>query len=339
MMKLAILVALATLEVIIGCSAGAQEEYSTRIYVSASGGVDNDTCWEGGESLPCTSLTLALVGAQRVSNSVAVVIEPGEFALSAVNLDSVTNFGIIGQNGGVRVNCGAQGAGLTFTRSREIAIKNITLDGCGINASSDNFLSAVHLILCEDVIVSWVTISNSKGTAMAIYNSGGKIDILNSNFDVATASGVYIELLSNTENSSCVISECNFSDNGGTGYRSDTPTSGGGMTLKFGGESQKNRVTVRSCVFEDNIAHQGAGMFIHFTERSRENSVTVHSTNFSCNSASNYDLMVGIHSSGGGAKVVLESEGTVGNSVIFKDCFFSRQLGTSWGRHFCWCSR
>ena len=325
-MKLTILIALAALEVIHGDSTGAPEQYSTQIYVSASSGIGNDTCWEGGQSLPCNSLSLALVGAQRVSNSVAVVIEPGDYVLSAVSsstlmLNAVSDFGIIGmdgQNGSVRVNCEPQGAGLTFTLSRGIAIKNVTFNGCGMNTSSYEILSAVHFILCEDVIVSWVSILNSKGTAMAVYDTGGKIDILNSNFDLATASGVYVEFSSSTENASCVICECDFRGNGGGA----TPTSGGGVTLKFGGESQNNRVTVRSCVLEDNIAHRGAGIFIHFKERSRENSVTVDSTNFSSNIAGSSDLKAGIHSSGGGTKIVLESENAVGNGVIFQDCSF-----------------
>ena len=156
----------------------------------------------------------------------------------------------------VTVNC-EPGAGLLFVRSREIAIENIIFKGCGINASSLNFVSAIHFILCEDTVVSMTSILNSQGTAMAVYNSGGKIDILNSIFSSATASGVYVEFSSstlssgiNTENASYVISDCTFKGNRGTYYFHDTPTTGGGLTLKFGSKFHTNRVTVQSCIFE-----------------------------------------------------------------------------------------
>ena len=324
-----------------GTVCGLPEQYSTQIYVSASRGVSNESCWEEGESLPCDSLSLALVGAQRVSNSVAVVIEPGDYGLSAVSstsaliLNSVSNFGIIGtggEKGSVRVNC-EPGTGVMFNQSREIAIENVVFNGCGINASSLNFeidiLSAIHFILCEDVIISWTSVLNSKGTAMVVYNSGGKIDILNSTFSSTTASGVYIEFPSstlssgiNTENASYVMSDCTFKGNRGAYYFQDTPATGGGLTLKFGGESWKNRITVRSCVFEDNIAYEGAGMFIQFNERSRENSVTIDSTRVTSNLAGNSDSKAGIRSSGGGAKVIFKSENAMGNSIVFQNCSF-----------------
>ena len=323
----------------IGTAAQATEQYSTQIYVSASRGVSNDSCWHGGESLPCDNLSLALVGAQRVSNSVAVVIEPGDNILSAVSLsnlmlDSVFDFGIIGmdgENGSVRVNC-EPGAGLIFTASKAIAIENVTFNDCGINFSDENIFrtdmlplrSAIYFILCEDVSISFTQIINSKGGGIAIHNTGGIINIRLSNFSVTSeaTSGVIINLPGNGtqfNNGSYVFSACVFQGNKAANTCCDVPTSGGGLAIHFHGSAHGNQVTVESCMFDSNLAIEGGGMFIQFKEQSEQNTVTIKSTNFSSNFVDS-NFSVGTHTSGGGAKVTFESDDSIGNDVIFKDC-------------------
>ena len=322
------------------------EEYSTRIYVSASGGVDNDTCWEGGESLPCNSLTLALVGAQRVSNSVAVVIEPGDYVLSATVsstalVNAVSDFGIIGENGSVRVTC-QPGAGLVFMGSRGVVIESVTFDECGIDFSNSSLFgtdvllqSAIYFIRCEDVSISETQILNSRGSGMAIYDTGGTINIQLSNFslvseDPETAIGIILHLSgyedgTEISNASYVFSECGFTGNRASFVSSEAPIFGGGLSVIFGGSSQSNQVTVESCVFDSNVANEGAGMLVRFEEQSEQNTIAIKSTTFSSNLAiadSISDGKVGIYSSGGGAKVTYESDDTVGNSIVFQDCSF-----------------
>ena len=323
----------------IGTAAQAPEQYSTQIYVSASRGVSNESCWEEGESLPCDSLSLALVGAQRVSNSVAVVIELGDNVLSAVSLstlilDSVSDFGIIGMDGNVRVNC-EPGAGLIFTGSKAITVENVTFNECGINFSNENIFrtdmlplrSAIYFILCEDVSISFTQIINSNGGGIAIHNTGGIINVRLSNFSLrledllhdTKASGVTLNLLGNGTNGSYIFSECVFKGNKVANVCCDMPTSGGGLTIRFHGSSYGNQVTVESCIFDSNLANEGGGMFIQFKEQSEQNTVTIKSTNFSSNVADSI-FSVGTHTSGGGAKVTFESDESIGNDVVFQDC-------------------
>ena len=327
----------------IGTAAQAPEQYSTQIYVSASRGVSSDSCWEEGESLPCDSLSLAIMGAQRVSNSVAVVIEPGDNVLSAVSLsdlmlDSVSDFGIIGTDGAsgsVRVNC-EPGAGLIFTGSRAIAIENVTFNECGINFSDVNIFrtdvlplrSAIYFILCEDVSISFTQILNSKGGGMAIHNTGGILNIRLSSFsltledllhDTKSTSGVTLNLLGNGTNGSYIFSECVFQGNTAANVCCDMPTSGGGLAIRFHGSSYGNQVTVESCIFDSNLANEGGGMFIQFKEQSEQNTVTIKSTNFSSNVVDS-NLSVGSYTSGGGAKVTFDSDHSIGNDVVFQDC-------------------
>ena len=323
----------------IGTAAHVTEQYSTQIYVSASRGVGNESCWEEGESLPCDSLSLALVGAQQVSNSVAIVIEPGDNILSAVSLsnlmlDSVFDFGIIGtdgENGSVRVNC-EPGAGLIFTASKAIAIENVTFNECGINFSDETIFrtdmlplrSAIYFILCEDIRISFTQILNSKGGGIAIHNTGGIINIRLSNFSVTSeaTSGVTLNLPGNgTEfnNGSYVFSKCVFKGNKAANVCCDMPTSGGGLAIRFHGSSHGNQVTVESCMFDSNLANEGGGMFIQFKEQSEQNTVTIKSTNFSSNVVDS-NFSIGTYTSGGGAKVTFESDDSVGNDVIFQDC-------------------
>ena len=322
----------------IGTAAQAPEQYSTQIYVSASRGVSNESCWEEGESLPCDSLSLALVGAQRVSNSVAVVIEPGDNVLSAVSLstlmlESVSDFGIIGMDGNIRVNC-EPGAGLIFTGSKAITIENVTFNECGINFSDVNSIgtdmlplrSAVYFILCEDVSISFTQIINSNGGGIAIHDTGGIINIRLSNFSVTSeaTSGVIINLPGNGtqfNNGSYAISKCVFQGNKAANTCCDVPISGGGLAIRFHGSSHGNQVTVESCIFDSNLANEGSGMFIQFKEQSEQNTVTIKSTNFSSNVVDS-NFSVGTHTSGSGAKVSFESDDSIENDVIVQDCTF-----------------
>ena len=324
------------------------EAYSTQIYVSASSGTGNDTCWEGGQSLPCSSLSLALVGAQRVSDSVAVVIEPGDYALSAVfsstlMLNAVSDFGIIGQNGSVRVNC-EPGAGLVFVGARGIVIESVTFIECGINFSrlnvslfgTDIFVlqSAIYFILCEDVGISMTQIFDSKGSGIALFSTGGTISIQLSNFSLVSedraeaASGIILDLSGNVNgteinNASYLFSECEFKGNRAAYFSSDTPKFGGGLTVMFGDSSQSNQVTVESCIFDGNLASEGAGMFVRFKEGSEQNTVTIKSTNFWSNVADSIsDCKVGVCPPGGGAKISYESDDSIGNNIVFQDCSF-----------------
>ena len=50
------------------------------IYVSKNGSL-NESCWDGGQAMPCATLDLAFDGAKR-QNSTTVVIENGSFSLN-----------------------------------------------------------------------------------------------------------------------------------------------------------------------------------------------------------------------------------------------------------------
>ena len=106
------------------------------------------------------------------------------------------------------------GAGLLFLSSSNIFISNVTYVRCGANQTSTSknlitnkffhFSVALYFLLCDDVSFSFVTITNSSGTGMTMYATGGSVDIESCEFSFNTqdtyseaggGGGLYIEFV------------------------------------------------------------------------------------------------------------------------------------------------
>ena len=174
-----------------------ENDFSHVITVDGSG-ISNSSCWYGQE--PCT-LELALEGAHYFKYSVMIIIQPGQYNLSNTQTNSFENtydIAIIGNatsNSSLIVVQCLTNAGLSFVNVTSITIQDITFNQCGAlhNSTSRNFMepdtlpylefqAALYLLCCKDLYISRITVTNSFGTGMAIYDTSGSNTIENSDF-------------------------------------------------------------------------------------------------------------------------------------------------------------
>lgn len=161
------------------------------IHVNTSG-TNNATCWNG--NVPCDNLNLALQGI--ILNSTVIYIYDGCYNLHNATENIVhkkSDIAIIGLGESVIIECENK-AGLSFVRSRNITLQNLTLHGCGSVQSSTsrnvhhpnltyiNFTVAIYMLKCSNVSVDSVAILHSIGVGMTMY-SVMNVTISHSRFD------------------------------------------------------------------------------------------------------------------------------------------------------------
>ena len=136
--------------------------------------------------------------------------------------------------------------------------------------------------------------------------------------------------------SSYTISNCLFeNNNGSTGnYTEDSFVvphwnynvalgRGGGLLVLFKGSASRNRITIDSCVFQNNAAVWGGGTVIEFQDSSQSNEVFVQNSTFVDNNCF-YDSCSYHGTGGGGARVQMAGvdKQIKDNSVVFSDTKF-----------------
>ncbi len=310
--------------------------YEHTVYVDYSNpnATDDATC--GSHTHPCCTFSYAV--SERVLNSTQVVVSSGNYLLNhTISLSGLTNIALTGVdpfvNGSsqpvVIVTC-ESGAGLSFVHSSDITIQNVHFSGCGAlqNSTSRNFSDhsfsfmqfpvGVYFLFCQHINLTGVSVTNSTGTGMAVYATGGLNYIHNCSFlynrppnneMVPSGGGLYIEfpfcdpqLLSDCDagNTSIPpqystgveyrISECVFGGNRGhmwhpVEYIYLLPQDTNHLTFGHGGglsvffsEVENSSVAVERCVFENNEAEWGGGVFVDFQELSRSNHFSISSS-------------------------------------------------------------
>ena len=184
---------------------------------------------------------------------------------------------------------------------------------------------------------------------------------LDSSFNVSGGGGVYIEFsycvpygdkngidclkqgVSNvnpdfTSNSNISIVNCTFHHNKATITSLENNTfilpnrqyhaalgRGGGLSLFFKGNAQKNRVVVKKCIFERNQALWGGGVFAEFQDNATDNSVSIIDSCFSHNKVL-YDKVENSGTGGGGSRVgyiFFDNMTQHGNGITFDGCLFN----------------
>ena len=159
---------------------GANWQYDHEIYVSSLFGVNNMSCWNGGDQTSCATLNLALQGLQH--NSTVIYLYPGIYILD--NTSKVTdksNVAIVGlttKDGGktVTIKCNSH-SGMLFLLSTNIILKSLALDSCGNiqinpNREFDFQVSAVYISMCYNVQLIDIVIESGD-------NSTGRIQCSN----------------------------------------------------------------------------------------------------------------------------------------------------------------
>ena len=166
------------------------------IYVSTTTGINDTSCWTGGQHTPCATFNLALRGLQH--NSTVIYITPGNYILEygeETQLRYKSQIGMIGKVANSRgeqqkivIKCNSF-TGLSFMWSEDIILKSIIFHGCGgIQVSTSRNLSsqsfellmfqvATYMLYCQNVHIVDVVIESSNGTGLTIYNTVGNVTI------------------------------------------------------------------------------------------------------------------------------------------------------------------
>ena len=291
--------------------------YCSTIYVNQNKGRDTKDCLKGQQSHPCATLDYALEGAW-LSQNVQIHISSGAYTLSANNtathITGKSSFSLRGkERSAVRITCDSY-AGLSFTNSSNVAIYNVTFLSCGAkHVSSSNamylpnnnhtaylkFLTGLYFLFCTNVLLKQVEISNSLGTGLTLYSTGG------SNY----------------------IMECIFNNN--TAYNHSLYNAGGGgVAIEFlfckPGDTNchENHSSIIDIKYQQNVSYVFVGCIFSNNNGSTNN--FTHDT-FTFPRA-NHNIALG---RGGGLSVLFKGKSKA-NRVLVQNCTFKYNIAV-WG--------
>ena len=159
-----------------------------------------NTCTGTQQELTCPTLNLAL---QALTTSSIIYLYPTakEYSLEPGNETRIWNqsdISIIGQdNDGdiVTINCHNK-AGLAFVQCNNIILKSVSFLNCSQTQTSSSrdfrnssrtfryleYKVAIYIKFCINVMFSRVTVQNSNGVGVTMYNTVGNVSIMDSNF-------------------------------------------------------------------------------------------------------------------------------------------------------------
>ncbi len=150
-------------------------------------GVDNSSCLKG--DIPCATFNMALMGL-IMNNSTVMYISPGTYTLKHGNETNTTigprlqELAIIGND--TVIVCDPL-TGFEILSSSSILLQSIVFNGCGkihwlsiFDSDLYFFQAALYFNSCHDVTLSNVTIQNSNGTGLFLYQSGNSSIVQNS---------------------------------------------------------------------------------------------------------------------------------------------------------------
>ena len=265
------------------------------IYVDSSSqtGVNDSSCWERGYSTPCLSLNLALKGAQHYNHSITILLQPGQHQLhngSETQLRNMSQLAIVGnasQGEPVVIMCQPL-AGLAFLWSTNITTSNLSLINCGkIQSEHDNDCNPIQVAIlfigCSSIELSNLSVNESSGTGVAVYNAMDKVSIDSCQFMYGGGGGLVIEASEATSQSFCTITNSTFTHNTASSAAAGqwinpcgSTTRGGGISVVLRGEATNNTVQlVNSVRLNNNKAQFGGGLFLGFYGNASGNTVTV----------------------------------------------------------------
>ncbi len=322
-------------------------------------GNDSPNCYQKDHGVPCATLDYALEGAQLYSD---VIIQlSGMYMLEAnrtvTTFSDMITFQIIGIGNFALITCSTN-TGFSFRNSTNIQFVNLTLLGCGLQQISSSiiptnsnnsetqyidFFVGIYFLLCKDVTLDHLTVSETPGVGVVFYSTGGMNVVRDSNFfnngvleNVPAmqkgGGGMAIEFLycipgdkdcsnygsrisqDKYSNISFLIVNCSFENNVGKDNDSNAfiiPNSdhnvalgrGGGLGVVFKGNSTGITVAIELCKFLDNSAMWGGGALFEFQDMSQGNVVHLRSTEFSGNTCE-YDPCNYAGTGGGGVRVL-----------------------------------
>ena len=329
----------------------------------------NDTTYQ------CSSITELFQQLSNCCNSTDITIEPGNYNLAlSYELADLHDIRIRSGTKAV-IQCAANvngtydfDTGIAFVRVSNLVITNISIVGCGMKHNSTNHInktfievrSALYIQNSTNVSLDNVTICNSNGIGLLVYDTNGYVSITKSSFInnalnpleqgkfFTGGGGIYIELTqcppgivlcdykSNDYNklTNYTIDQCVFEGNNATYHLNGSQPedlangifitfgTGGGISLWLYGNAQNNSFQVTLTSFTSNSARYGGGININSKQDTKYNYVKISFCSFVENSAI---------SDGGGLTlgyVIYQSGGqSLFNTYIIADCLFKQNQG------------
>ena len=257
--------------------------------------------------------------------------------------------------------------GFAFIGVKNLSIEYLNITGCGMKHNSsvligmeEKFIvlrSAVFIQNSSDISISNTNVFNNNGIGLLIYDTNGRVDIIDSLFMsnklqaveqieyLSGGGGIYIEFTnctpgvprcypqSNAYNAYALytIDHCRFKDNAALYNFSDSEPdrlasnvhvsfgAGGGLSVQFHGYAHNNSVIIKNSHYDSNDANSGGGLGIDVKQNSVGNSVTVLHSWFFNNSAYMYQGGGGAHM---GIAIYQTNEECFYNSYMVSNCTF-----------------
>ena len=228
--------------------------------------------------------------------------------------------------------------------------------------STDTTLTSKAALLfeyCNHVSLTSITVTNSDGVGIQMYNTIGNVSISHSIFSenkikeshaISGGGGIYIEFSlcePGTNGNNCKrtqenfttkavykIDESRFINNTGTvtdpkkvaflhsgSYTHYAFGRGGGLSVYIKGNASYNFFKIKNCTFEGNIALYGAGMFVELEDTCNHNSLTVIDSFFIFNKVISSNLGF-TGTSGGGVMLNYVIYGPQNGIVLYNNATF-----------------
>jgi len=331
-------------------------------------GNDDVSCHSGIANKPCKTLDYALTNG--LTSNMAIIIHKGEYSLKSHNLSfyGLRNISILGAGHKVTIAKCQFGVGLDFQNSTQVKLANLSIIGCGLLSGSTSvnktsnesalFRAALYFLNCTDVELRGIAVSNSTGTAVALYDVTGDVLITCSNFSFNKVSknnteqlpgggGIYAEFTINmtntTENSPYIqykVCYCKFANNVAvnvknvetestarqhTGRHFQQFGSGAGLSINLRGSIHNVSFSVQSCSFINNTAVWGGGIHFMVLNNSKRNQFIVETSHFDNNHCPYNATMTSTGTGGGGIRFQFFPNygSNYSHSVLLKDCTFT----------------
>ena len=222
-------------------------------------------------------------------NNVTIRINDTNYSLQGVaNFSEVENITITGKGRSLtHINCSISEAGIAFDRSANITLKDFTISNCGATIVNTNSNltgngTAIQIIDCFDVDVSYIVVSRSISQGLTFINTGSMVRVTDSHFINNTVSrsqwlggGALQILFYGTEdlntNTDYVIADSLFLNNNASTrsvkehdiFNSKYCERGGGIRIiLFDNVCSNSNITLDKNTLEGNTAVFGGGALI-----------------------------------------------------------------------------
>ena len=331
----------------------------------SSQGINDEACVIGDQSCCCKSLQFLIQNLTSLGNTSNVLINIQD-STSVDGIIYIHNFKNLTIQGGQKVKISCIGSpfdtGVSFENVSRLVLVSLVIERCGMRQMSairaldedeinQQIWCAVYIINSEDIMVDNVTITNSKGTGIVVYDTSGNVTFTGSTFknnkisersEISGGGGLmvdftycYFDNIANCtkemQNTSYVIQDCDFIENAAIEHNPNSSSfvyqnnggyqgfgRGGGLSFNMRGITYGNRVHIKGCNFISNTASTwGGGVYLSLRDNPTENIITFEDCQYTQNKCTNFG--------GGGLKVSLLSyEGKIdSNNITFRNCNFT----------------